>query len=49
MTKSPPHEIEEHKDGEKRRDQALANALAMPPAPFTPKAKVAPNKKKTTR
>lgn len=47
--KKPPEkiELEEHPDGEKRRDAALANALAMAPKPFTPKVKSAAKNKKT--
>jgi len=48
MKTSPPNQIEELPDGAQRRDNALARALRMAPAPFTPKPvpKVAPKKKK---
>jgi hypothetical protein len=34
-----PSPIEEYPDGDKRRDDALRRALAMPPQPKPPKGK----------
>ena len=46
--KKQPVEIEELPDGAKRRDSALANALRMTPAPFTPKVNPKAKTKKKT-
>ena len=47
MSKPNKIPLEEFPDGEKHSVQAFANELAMPSAPFTPKSKATPKKKKT--
>lgn len=46
VMKKTPDQIEEFLGGAARKDNALARALKMPPAPFTPKVTLKAKTKK---